>query len=43
MIEIGVVDEVVVNGQSLKNVYVGLVDYMEYDGLLNKELMGGII
>ena len=42
-IDIILVDQVLVNKQSLRNVYIGVLDELDYDCLLNKELMGGII
>ena len=42
-IDIILVDQLLVNKQTLKNVYVGVLDELDYDCLLNKELMGGII
>lgn len=42
-IEIIIVDKLVVNKQILKNVYVGIIENIKYDCLLNKQLMGGIL
>lgn len=37
------VDSFWVNDQLLHDVYIGIIDHMQYDCLLNKELMGGIL
>lgn len=42
-IDIILVDQFFVNKQILKNVYIGVLDELDYDCLLNMELMGGII
>ena len=36
-IDIILVDQVLVNKQSLRNVYIGVLDELDYDCLLNKE------
>lgn len=37
------IDQLEINHQYLKDVYVGLIDSIKYDCLLNKQLMGGIL
>lgn len=41
--EITIIQEIIINKQSLKNVYVALIENIDYDCLLNKQLMGGVI
>ncbi|MFR2988319.1 MAG: hypothetical protein ACLTMR_05695, partial [Faecalibacillus sp.] len=43
IIEIIKVDQVIINNQRLQDIYVGVIAGIQYDCLLNKELMGGII
>lgn len=43
ILDVIVIDKVELNQQVLKNVYVGLLDNIKYDCLLNKQLMGGIL
>ena len=43
VIEIIVVDKIIVNGQVLKDVYVGIISGICYECLLNKVLMGGVL
>lgn len=38
-----IVDTIEVNGQVLEHVYAGVIDDLGYDGLLNKNLMGGVL
>lgn len=42
-IDIIKIDYILINKQRLENVYVGILDDMEYDCLLNYELTGGVI
>lgn len=42
-IEIIKVDSMIVNNQVLKNIYMGVVENIQYDCLLNKQLMGGVL
>lgn len=42
-IDIICVQQFHVNNQILKDVYIGIIDNIHYDCLLNKELMGGVI
>lgn len=42
-IEIIKVDQLIINNQTLKNIYVGIIAGIQYDCLLNKSLMGGIL
>lgn len=42
-IDITKIEQIVVNKQKLKNIYVGVVDEMDYDVLLHHQLMGGIL
>lgn len=42
-VDIICVDKLCVNEQVLSHVYIGMLDHLQYDCLLNKELMGGII
>ena len=37
------VDTLAINNQLLENIYVGVIKGIEYDCLLNKSLMGGIL
>ena len=37
------VDMLTVNNQLLENIYVGIINGIRYDCLLNKSLMGGIL
>lgn len=43
VIEIIKVDVVIVNNQKLKDIYVGIIKEIQYDCLLNKSLMGGVL
>lgn len=42
-IEVVQVERVYINNQELKDVYIGMVENIRYDCLLNKQLMGGIL
>lgn len=42
-IDILLIDSILVNQQKLDNVYIGVLDDLKYDCLLNQELMGGVI
>lgn len=42
-IDIIKVDQMVVNNQKLKDIYMGVIENIEYDCLLNKQLMGGVL
>lgn len=42
-IEIIKVDKMVVNNQVLNNIYMGVIENIQYDCLLNKQLMGGVL
>lgn len=42
-IDIICAEKVYLNEQILSDVYIGIMDHLQYDCLLNKELMGGII
>ena len=43
IIEIIKVDQVIINNQRLQDIYVGVIAGIQYDCLLNKSLMGGIL
>lgn len=42
-IDIICVEKIYLNKQVLNHVYIGMMEHLQYDCLLNKELMGGII
>lgn len=42
-IDIICIEQLSINHQVLNDVYIGMIDHIHYDCLLNKELMGGVI
>lgn len=43
MVDIISIDKIFINQQELRHVYVGIIDDIHYECLLNKDLMGGVI
>lgn len=43
VIDIIVIERCIINDQKLNNIYAGVINQLDYDCLLNKQLMGGII
>lgn len=42
-IDIVKIEQININKQNIKDIYIGVIEDIEYDGLLHKQLMGGVL